>query len=257
MAASLFPQAEALARFRKEGRALPDFPGPAPADIGEAYRLQRAVQAAMAEPVCGWKIGATSRTVQEAIGTREPFYGPLYAPRCHGSGAAVPVPEGALGIECEFAFRLAKDLPPRPEPYGTDEVVEAVGSVHPAIELVGLCLPSAAFRDVRWCIADHGLDVALIAGAGVTDWRQLDLAGLTVHAVVNGAERAAGSGAAVLGSPLVALTWLANALSFHDRGLLAGDWISTGTCTGIQVVKPGDVADGMFEGIGSVRVSFS
>jgi hypothetical protein len=34
--------------------------------------------------------------------------------------------------------------------YPSEEVINAVDSARPAIELVGLCLP-AAFRDIRWC----------------------------------------------------------------------------------------------------------
>lgn len=257
MTMSLAEQAEILASARKAGRALREFPGDPPANVDEAYRLQGEVQAAMDEPVCGWKIGATSRSVQEAIGTAEPFAGPLYGPRCHGTGAELPVPEGVLGLECEFAFRLARPLPPRPLPYAPEEVVEAVGSVHPAIELVGLCLPAEAFRDVRWCIADHALDVAFVAGAAIPDWHGLDLPALSVRCVINGKEVAVGNGAAVLGNPVTALTWLANALSRRGRGLLADDWISTGTCTGIQAVRPGDVVEAVFGGTGSVRVAFT
>ena len=176
---------------------------------------------------------------------------------CHGTDAELPVPEGVLGLECEFAFRLARPLPPRPLPYTPEEVVGAVGSVHPAIELVGLCLPPEAFRDVRWCIADHALDVAFVAGAAIPDWHGLDLPALSVRCVINGKEVAVGNGAAVLGNPVTALTWLANALSRRGRGLLADDWISTGTCTGIQAVRPGDVVEAVFGGTGSVRVAFT
>jgi 2-keto-4-pentenoate hydratase len=129
--------------------------------------------------------------------------------------------------------------------------------MHPAIELVGLCLPPAAFRDVRWCIADHALDVAFIAGAAVADWRTLELPALTVRSVINGTEVAVGSGAAVLGSPVLALTWLANALSSRGHGLRADDWVSTGTCTGIQMVRSGDSVEAVFDRIGSVRAAFS
>src|SRR5260221_13077777 len=37
--------------------------------------------------------------------------------------------------ECEFAFRLAADLPPRPAPYSEMEVAEAVEVLLPALEI--------------------------------------------------------------------------------------------------------------------------
>lgn len=254
---SIEAQADALAHARKSGTVLPDLPGPVPATVEEAYRLQRAVQEAMGEPTCGWKIGATNRAIQEAIGTSEPFFGPLYAPRCHTLGATLPVADGLLGIECEFAFRLAHPLPPRSAAYAPDEVAAAVASLHPAIELVGLRLPPTAFRDARWCIADHALSVAFVAGDAITDWRALDLPALAVHSIINGTEVATGRGAAVLGNPLVALTWLANALSRRGLGLRADDWVSTGTSTGIQTVQPGDAVEAVFDRIGRVRANFA
>lgn len=250
-------QAEALANARKEGRRLRELPGPPPAGMDDAYRLQSLVRIAMNEPTCGWKIGATNRVVQEAIGTTEPFAGPLYGPRSHASGVVLPIPEGVLGIECEFAFRLAHALPSRPQPYTPEQVAGAVASVHPAVELVGLCLPQAAFQDARWCIADHALNVAFVAGEATTDWDTLDLSALAVRSVINGAEASVGSGAAVLGNPVLALAWLANALSRRGLGMQAGDWISTGTCTGIQAVRPGDVVEAVFDRIGGVRVVFA
>ena len=37
--------------------------------------------------------------------------------------------------EAEYVARLGSDLPPRPEPYTVEEVTEAVGSLHPGLEL--------------------------------------------------------------------------------------------------------------------------
>lgn len=254
-------RAARLAEARRQGRVLAAFPGDPPPTLEEALALQDAVDLAMGEAPAGWKIGATSAAIQAAIGTAEPFPGRLYAPRCHASGARLELPEGTLGIECEFAFRMARTLPPRPSGHAPDEVAAAIGSVHPAIELVGQRLPRALFRDVRSCVADHGLNVAFVAGEGFP-WAPraggsgLDLAAARVRAVVNGEERASGTGAAALGDPLAALVWLSNFLGRRGRGVEAGEWVSTGTCTGVVEVAPGDVVEAAFEGLGTVVARF-
>ena len=78
-------------------------------------------------------------------------------------------------IECEFAFRLAHDLPARDEPYTREEVAAAVGSVHAAIEVVAGHIDDWINQDVWSVIADNGTDGAVIVGDGTADWRDIDL----------------------------------------------------------------------------------
>jgi len=73
---------------------------------------------------------------------------------------------------------------------------------------------------------------------------------------VNGVEKTRGRGANVLGSPLQALLWLANALSQMGRGLAAGDLVTTGCCTDILELAPGDSATADFGPLGQVTVEF-
>ena len=58
--------------------------------------------------------------------------------------------------------------------------------------------------------------------------------------MINGIEKATGTGALALGGPLTALTWFANTLREQGRGLAAGEIITTGTCTGFVPLRPGD-----------------
>ena len=60
-----------------------------------------------------------------------------------------------------------------------------------------------------------------------------------------------------LGHPLEALTWLANDLSRRGYGLLAGQVVTTGTCTGMQYVPSGGTATADFAALGTVSVTFA
>ena len=95
-------------------------------------------------------------------------------------------------------------------------------------------------------------------GAGVEDWRHLDLASVTTELWMNGQQATTGSGAEVLGHPLEALAWLANLRVRHGGRLTAGELVTTGsTCAALGWAEAGDVAEGRFAGLGAVRVEFT
>ena len=66
-----------------------------------------------------------------------------------------------------------------------------------------------------------------------------------------------GNGARALGDPFNVLVWLANHLRERGEALPADSVVSTGTCTGLVSVAPGDVIEGRFAGIGSVGVTLT
>jgi 2-keto-4-pentenoate hydratase len=51
------------------------------------------------------------------------------------------------------------------------------------------------------------------------------------------------------------MVWLANQQSRFGRGLKRGDIVTTGTCTGLDSVKPGDHVVADFGGLGSVEAT--
>lgn len=247
---------QALAEARRARRDLAELPGGLPADETEAYAIQREAIAAYAADRVGYKIGATNPAAQAMLGTDHPFRAPLFAADCHASGATVDEPGyGLIGLEPEFALRLGQDLPARETPYALDEVTAAVASVHPAFELIGLRLPTELFRNAIIVTADFGANVAFVAGEGVRAWQEHDLATLPVHVHVDGEEVASGSGANVMGNPLNALLWLANDLAAAGDGLVAGDWISTGTCAGVIEAAPGQRAVATFGPVGEITLT--
>ena len=84
---------------------------------------------------------------------------------------------------------------------------------------------------------------------------------LSAHPVtlrINGEEVASGnSGMLVFGDPISGVVWLANHPELGARGLRAGDVVTTGTCTGITPLSPGDEAEADYGALGTVRARFS
>ncbi|MGF1476441.1 MAG: 2-keto-4-pentenoate hydratase [Geminicoccaceae bacterium] len=226
----------AIAQARLESLEVEELPGGAILSREEAERIQTAATRATGLARSGWKIGCTSAEAMRLLNTDQPFYGPLFEPYVFEPGSEVPLPAGTKGFECELAFRLGRHLPPRDGAYDETEVKAAIASLHPAIELVASRLARLGLPNGTMAFADFGSNGAFIPGPAIADWDRLDLSALTVRALKRGEEVAQGSSKDVMGSPLTALTWLAN----QGLGLKAGEWVSTGTCTGLVSCAAGD-----------------
>jgi 2-keto-4-pentenoate hydratase len=243
----------------REGTRLPALPAPMrPASRAEGYAIQARLEGRDGRPLFGWKIAATSKAGQAHIGVDGPLAGRILASRVFADGAAVPLGANAMLVaEPEFVFRLARDLPPRPAPYAEAEVMAAVGALHLGIEV-----PDSRFEDFATAggpqlIADNACAHQFVLGPEApADWREVDLAAHPVSAQVGGRYGREGIGANVLGDPRIALTWLANELAGHGPGLVAGHYVTTGTCMVPLEIRPGDAVRAEFGRLGSVGVRF-
>ena len=249
---------EVLVAARREARVLSRLPADVtPADHDEAYAIQDAFRAAWPDRVVGWKAGATAAAVQAKFGVREPFAGPMFAGDVSQSPARLPARRFPhLCLESEFAFRFGRALPPRATPYGADEIAEAVDALVPAFEIVGPRFDTLLFGQAPTAIADCALNAAFVLGAPVTAWRGHDLAAHRVTLRVDGAVRAEGTGANVLGHPLVALAWIVTHLGRRGITIEPGHVLSTGTTTGLTYIEPEQTAVADFGVFGSVEMRF-
>lgn len=230
-----------------------------PATRAEGYAIQAEVAKLSGQNIVGWKIAATSKAGQQHIRVDGPIAGPLLAARAREHGARIALAGNHMKVaEAEFAFRMGSDLPKRAEAYSVDEVLAAVSTLHPAIEI-----PDSRYEDfTRVGAAQLIADVAcgcwfLIGAATHADWRARDLVQHSVSAYRNGALAGQGSGANVLGDPRVALAWIANELCTYGEGLRAGDVVITGTCLTPVPVSAGVSFKADFGVFGVLEAAFS
>lgn len=228
-----------------------------PENRAEAYAVQACIERETAAPLFGWKIAATSLAGQQHIGVDGPLAGRLLAERVIADGGVCPLGDNLMRVaEMEFAFRMGCDLPPRAAAYGVDEVLAAVESLHPAIEIPDSRFSHFERVGMASLIADNACAHRFVLGpAAGAEWRGLDLAAHPVTGFRNGAVAETGTGANVLGDPRIALTWLANELSAHDVVLKAGQVVTTGTCVKPLAIAAGDRLDGDFGLLGRVAVT--
>ncbi len=233
-----------------------------PADRAEGYAIQAELARLSGQAVAGWKIAATSLAGQAHIGVDGPLAGRLLANRTlHATETNAPIAVSLQGnrmrvAEAEFAFRFGRALPKRPEEYRLDEVLSAVATLHPAIEI-----PDSRYEDfvgvgAPQLIADNACACWFVLGHATTaDWRHINLAEHAVTAYCNGSEAATGSGTNVLGDPRWALTWIANELSCYGDGLRVGDIVTTGTCIKPVAITEGDQLRADFGVVGEIAVA--
>jgi 2-keto-4-pentenoate hydratase len=223
----------------------------------EGFAMQLRMTELSGSHRAGWKIAATSAAGQKHIGVPGPLAGTLLASRVRPSPASFSLAgNGMRVIEAEFAFRMGRTLAPRTQPYSVDEVLAAVESLHPAIEV-----PDSRFNDFATAggpqlIADNACASWFAPGAATTaDWRAMNLVEHAVTVRIGDTLAATGSGVNVLGDPRVALAWLANRLSAFGTALSAGEIVTTGTCVVPVAVSVGDVAIADFGVLGSAQVT--
>ena len=236
----------------------------APKDMAECYAIQSALNDMLTAGghgrVVGHKIGCTTPVMQAFVGINHPATGRVFDHTVmHGHGKVSRKSFVKIGIECEVAVRLAKELPPRAEPnaqpYTREEVADAVGEVMVGMELVDERYTDYRELGVRTLAADDFYNAGCVLGEPVKDWRHLDLANLTGRTWINEVEVASGNSSLVMGHPLNALAWLANAHGEHGLpGLKAGEFVLLGSVVQTQWLNAGDRVRIEVSGLGSVSL---
>lgn len=236
--------------------ALPDQLRPETREDG--YAIQAFLEERSSSPLFGWKIAATSEHGQRHIGVDGPIAGRLLAERAWQDGAELSFGENNMRVaEPEFAFRLARDVAPREEPYSLDEVLKTVESLHPAIEVPDSRYDDFATVGAPQLIADNACAHQFVLGpAASADWRAIDLVRHAVVGRVGDTVTHEGDGSNVLGDPRAALAWLVNEVSGLGLTLAAGQVVTTGTCATPMPVAPGDRVTADFGVLGQATLRF-
>lgn len=232
-----------------------------PADEAEGYKVQRALHDLMRPQIgslVGYKIGCTSKVMQEYLDIPHPCGGGVFEKGVHDSGVKLSASDYVrVGVECEIAVKLARDLLPPEQPFTAEWMGEAVEAYYPAIEIVD-------DRYVKWetagaptLVADDFFAAGCVLGAAVARSAVPDLLKVAGRAIINGKEAGRGTGADVLGHPHHALAWLANHLAGEGRGLHAGQIVLTGSLVKTVWLSAGDHVRMELDGLGVVEATFA
>jgi 2-keto-4-pentenoate hydratase len=226
-------------------------------DTDDAYAiqlLQTQRRLAGGARVVGWKVGLTSAPMQQQLGIDQPDFGVLFGDMAYPADAPIPVSR-FLQPRAEPEVALVLDRPLTGPGLSVADVLSAVRYALPAIEIIDS-------RIVDWriglvdTIADNASSGGFVLGSTPASLPGIDLALVGCVLRHNGRIAQTGAGAAVLGSPLHAATWLANTLTARGVELEAGQVILTGSVTAAVPVAAGDTVTASLDRLGSVTALF-
>jgi 2-keto-4-pentenoate hydratase len=259
LSASAAAALERLADARATGRPCPPVRTLLPAgDIGTAYAVQAAWVAgriAAGDGIMGRKIGLTNPAVQAQLGVDQPDFGTLLATMDCPPGD--PIDTGRLlqpKIEAEVAFVLARDLDAPGA--GPDDVLAATGSVVAALEIVDSRVAGWDISIVD-TVADNASSGLFTLGPERRPPSQVDLAVCPMRLWRDEKEVSAGSGAACLGHPAIAVAWLAATARSYGQPLRAGEIVLSGALGPMVPVRAGDRFTAEIGGLGRVTAEFT
>ncbi|MEW4981995.1 MAG: 2-oxopent-4-enoate hydratase [Cycloclasticus sp.] len=226
--------------------------------IEDAYAIQnqmisRRIEAG--ESIVGKKVGCTSQVVMDMLNVNQPDFGYLLTDMVYSEGQDIPISETMIQpkAEGEIAFVLKKDLC---GPGLTNaDILAATEAVMPCFEIVDSRIKDWKIK-IQDTVADNASCGYLVLGGTAVDPRKVDLSvcGLTLEK--NGELMYTGAGAAALGSPVNAMTWLANTMGALGVTLKAGEVILSGALCMMVDAKAGDSMRVSVGGIGSASVRF-
>jgi 2-oxo-3-hexenedioate decarboxylase/2-keto-4-pentenoate hydratase len=253
--------AEILAYVRLNRTPLAPLPPEGiPHDEADGYRVQDALHHLLSPDFgdqVGYKIGCTSPVMQQYLGIPHPCAGGIYMSGVKATGASLRYADYVrVGVECEIAVRLGRDLPASDAPFTADTIVAAIDSYFPAIELVDDRYADWRSMDAPTLIADDFFAAGCVLGMAVARTGVPDLASVIGRAIVNDKEVGRGTGADVLGHPHHALAWLANHLAGEGKMLRAGEVVLTGSLVQTAWLHAGDAVVMDLAGLGHVTVDF-
>lgn len=249
--------AERLRLAYKNGAVPPLRDGLAPTDGAGAYTVQALnteYWLSQGRRITGRKVGLTAKAVQVQLGVAQPDFGVLFEDMAIATGgilrrAQVLQPKA----EAEIAFVMGADVL---DPHLTPEALAAaVDYVVPAIEIVDSRIADwkITFADT---VADNGSSGFYVLGEARGKLDGLDLFTCGMVLQINGDIASLGAGAACLGHPLNAATWLARTLAERGEALRAGDIVLTGALGPMAAFSPGDHVKASIGGLGDVSFTF-
>ena len=183
----------------------------------------------------GWKIGCTSKILQDILNIHQPAAGGIAAMDVHRSGTILRLRDFVrVGVECEIAVELGEDLAPAGAPWRRESVADSVAACRSAIEVVDDRYGDFRTLGAPTLIADDFFQAAVVLGERCENWRDRDLGTLVASTAVDGRAIGHGKGADLMGHPLEPLAWLANHLAARGQGLRRGDIVLTGSMVAVH-----------------------
>ena len=206
------------------------------ATIGDAYAIQaRWIETKLAagRRVIGWKVGLTSKAMQQALRIDTPDSGALLDDMLFENGATVPANRFIqTRIEAEIAFVMRAPLSSRSTT--PEEVISATEAIAPSLEILDTRVVrsdpgTGTMRNIIDTISDNAANAGIVLGDTRTRPTDVDMRHVGAIVMRDGEVEETGLGAGVLNNPAAGVAWLARQLAANGQGIKAGDVVLSGS----------------------------
>lgn len=230
--------------------------------LDDAYRIQAELTKLKLDAgrhIIGWKIGLTSRAMQQALGIETPDSGVLFDNMLFPNSSIILKDYFIQPrVEAEIAFVMKAPL------YGKvtrEEVLDATESVVPSIEILDTRIvrhdpESGRLRTVVDTISDNAANAGFILGHEHHPPRAHDLRRVGAIVYKNGKVEETGLGAGVLDDPVTGIIWLAERLAEYGNSIEEGQIILSGSFIRPIECPKGTRIHADFGDFGSVNCKF-
>lgn len=229
--------------------------------LDDAYAIQTAQMTRKTQDhaILGWKIGLTSKVMQDALGIDTPDSGVLYDYMRYDTSAVIPKGHFiAPRIEAEIAFVMKAPL----EGEVTREaVLAATEYVTPALEILDTRIvrkdvETGQPRVIFDTVSDNAANAGIVLGTARHDPSALDLRWVGAIVKHNDDVVATGLGAGVLDDPVTGLVWLARRMATYGQRIEAGQVILSGSFIGPVECPSGSRIEADYGAFGTVSLTF-
>jgi 2-oxo-hept-3-ene-1,7-dioate hydratase len=232
--------------------------------MDDAYLVQAALverKRAAGRHIIGWKIGLTSKAMQDALKINIPDSGVLFDDMVFAHQAVVP--KGRFiqpRIEAEIAFIMKQDL--RGPDCTRDKVLAATDYVVPSLEILDTRIlrvdpATKSTRTIVDTIADNAANAGIVLGTEKQSPSHFNLRWVGAIVKRNGEVEETGLGAGVLDDPASGIAWLANRLAIYGQSISSGDVVLSGSFVRPIEARPGDEFEADFASFGKVGIHFA
>ena len=248
--------AQDLLNARRDRTAIPPLTERFPdMSVEDAYAVQQGLVAGLlaeGDSIIGYKLGLTSKPMQEMLGVDQPDYAPVLGSTAYADGGEVPT-DHYIAPRMEAEICVVLDSPLSGPHCTAAQAWEATRGLIAALEIVDSRIADWQIK-LADTISDLASNGAVAFGSRVVPLGDFDPALIGMVFTKNGELVATGAGAAALGGPIDAVAWLANTLYPLGVTLPAGAIIMTGALHAAVPFQAGDVFRADFDRLGPITL---
>ncbi|GAD89667.1 MULTISPECIES: hypothetical protein [Vibrio] len=221
-----------------------------PTTLEDALQTQAAMIELKNGAVGGWKC-------LNPLGEGKYIVAPIFADSVNsGDTCELFMDNGAARIEPEIGFKLGKDLPANAEGYTEEQINDAIGSCHMALELMQARFAADSDAEFNEKLADCMVNQGLFVGPEIAREKAFDAAKVNVT-VTQGDNVQNFDGTHPNESAQSPVYWLINFMTRRGVTFKAGETIITGSYCGIVEVEFDKPTTVNYAGIGEYQVVFN